>query len=214
VAAETGAPLPVLAKAEVDERLSSWLTRTAAIYLVSPDALVAHIGLRTKRIRDLDLDPPADDIARLVVATGVSAARLSQMTFRDAPTSLRGLIDIESRAVCPTCVGEARPRVAPRLREWTYPFTFWCAKHGGRLKSADIDGVRVLCDEASARRGTRYWRALAMGADETAPTTAAVMNLLLAPCRSPSPAAPWELAGASPCMRAEQQKELLISARN
>lgn len=207
MAAETGGPLPVLAKAEVDERLSSWLTRTAAIYLVSPGELAAHIGLRTKRIRDLDLDPPADDIARLVVATGVSAARLSQMTFRDAPTSLRGFIDIESRAVCPTCVGEARPGVAPRFREWTHPFAFWCAKHGERLKSADIDGVGALCDEASARRGAGFWRALAMGADETTPTAAAVMNLLLAPCRSPSPAAPWELAGASPCMRIALQRE-------
>ncbi|WP_024882297.1 TniQ family protein [Methylosinus sp. LW3] len=207
MAAETGVPLPVLAKTEVDERLSSWLTRTAAIYLVSPDALVAHIGLRTKRIHDLDLDPHADDIARLVAATGVSVARLSQMTFRDAPETLRGFIDVESREICPACVGEARPRAAPRLREWTHPFAFWCAKHGGRLKSADIDGVGVLSDEASARRGARYWRALAMGADETTPTTAAVMNLLLAPCRSPSPAAPWELAGASSWIRAELQKE-------
>jgi hypothetical protein len=207
VAAKTGVPLPVLAKAEVDERLSSWLARTAAIYLVSPDELVAHIGLRTTRIRDLDLDPHADDIARLVVATGVSAARLSQMTFRDAPATLRGFIDIESREVCPACIGEARPRAAPRLREWTHPFAFWCAKHGGRLRSAGIDGAGVLCDEASARRGARYWRALAMGADETTPTAAAVMNLLLAPCRSPSPAAPWELAGASSWIRAELQKE-------
>jgi hypothetical protein len=46
-----------------------------------------------------------------------------------------------------------------------------------------------------------------MGADETTPTAAAVLNLLLTPCRSPSPAAPWELAGASPRMRAELQKE-------
>jgi hypothetical protein len=199
--------LPVIPKALADERLSSWLARMAGIYLVSPGELVAHIGLRTKRMHDLDLDPRADDIARLVAATGVSAPQLLRMTFRDAPASLRGFINIESEEVCPSCVDEARPGVSPRLWEWTYPFALWCAKHGRRLKSADIGGVGVLGDEASARRGAGFWRALAMGADETTPTAAAVLNLLLTPCRSPSPAAPWELAGASPRMRVELQRE-------
>ncbi len=199
--------MPVIPKALADERLSSWLARMAAIYLVSPGELVAHIGLRTKRMHDLDLDPRADDIARLVIATGVSAPRLSRMTFRDAPASLRGFINVESEEVCPSCVDEARPGVSPRLWEWTYPFALWCAKHGRRLKSADIGGVGVLGDEASARRGAGFWRALAMGADETTPTAATVLNLLLTPCRSPSPAAPWELAGASPRMRVELQRE-------
>jgi hypothetical protein len=179
----------------------------AGIYLVSTEELLAHIGLRAKRIHDLDLDPNADDIARLAVATGVSAPRLSRMTFRDAPASLRGFINVESEEICPSCVDEARPGGSPRLREWTYPFALWCAKHGRSLKSADIGGVGVLDDEASARRGARFWRALAMGADETTPTAAAVLNLLLTPCRSPSPAAPWELAGASPRMRADLQRE-------
>ena len=204
---ETGVPLPVIPKALADERLSSWLARMAGIYLVSPEELLAHIGLRTKRIHDLDLDPHADDIARLAVATGVSAPRLLRMTFRDAPASLRGFINVESEEICPSCVDEARPGGSPRLREWTYPFALWCAKHGRSLKSADIGGVGVLGDEAFARRGARFWRALAMGADETTPTAAAVLNLLLTPCRSPSPAAPWELAGASPRMRADLQKE-------
>ncbi len=179
----------------------------AGIYLVSTEELLAHIGIRAKRIHDLDLDPHADDIARLAVATGVSAPRLLQMTFRDAPASSRGFINIESEEVCPSCVDEARPGVSPRLWEWTYPFALWCAKHGRRLKSADIGGVGVLGDETFARRGAKYWRALAMGADETTPTAASVLNLLLTPCRSPSPAASWELAGASPLMRAELQKE-------
>ena len=203
----TGVPLPIIAKALADERLSSWLARMAGVYLVSPGELVAHIGLRTKRMHDLDLDPHADDIARLVVATGVSAPRLSRMTFRDAPASLRGFFNIESEEVCPSCVDEARPGVSPRLREWTYPFALWCAKHGRRLKSADIGGLGVLGDETFARRGARFWRAMAMGADETTPTAASVLNLLLTPCRSPSPAAPWELAGASPLMRADLRKE-------
>ena len=204
---ETRVPLPVIPRALADERLSSWLARMAAIYLVSPGELVAHIGLRAKRIHDLDLDPHADDIARLVIATGVSAPRLSRMTFRDAPASLRGFINIESEEICPSCVDEARPGGSPRLREWTYPFALWCAKHGRRLKSADIGGVAVLGDETFARRGAKYWRALAMGADETTPAAASVLKLLLTPFRSPSPAAPWELAGASPRMRADLQKE-------
>jgi hypothetical protein len=199
--------LPVIPKALADERLSSWLARMAGIYLVSPEELVAHVGLRAKRIHDLDLDPNADDIARLVVATGVSARRLSRMTFRDAPASLRGFVNIESRAVCPACKDDVKPGSTPRLREWTYPFALWCAQHGCRLKSGDADAFWVLGDEASARRGARFWRALAMDVDETTPTAAAVLNLLLTPCRSPSPAAPWELAGASPGMRAELQRE-------
>jgi len=177
------------------------------IYLVSPEALAAHIGLRAKRMHDLDIDPHADDIARILVATGVSARRLSQMTFRDAPTSLRGFINIESRAVCPACTDEARPSLTPRLREWTYPFALWCAQHGCRLQGGDVDGAGVLGDEASARRGAGLWRALAMGADDTTPRTGDVLSLLLTPCRSPSPAAPWELSGASSWMRAELQKE-------
>lgn len=179
----------------------------AQIYLVSPDELAAHIGLRAKRPQDLDLEPQADDISRLVVATGVSARRLSQMTFRDEPASLRGFINIESRTVCPACADKARPGLTPRLREWTYPFALWCMQHGCRLQSGEADGVGVLGDEASARRGAGFWRALAMGADETTPAAAAVLSLLLTPCRSPSPAAPWELAGASTWMRAELQRE-------
>ena len=207
MAAETGVPLPVFRRLWPTNACPPGSLGWRGIYLVSPGELVAHIGLRTKRIHDLDLDPHADDIARLVVATGVSAPRLLRMTFRDAPASLRGFINVESEEICPSCVDEARPGGSPRLREWTYPFALWCAKHGRRLKSADIGGVGVLGDEASARRGARFWRALAMGADETTPTAAAVLNLLLTPCRSPSPAAPWELAGASPRMRAELQKE-------
>ena len=185
----------------------------AQIYLVSPGELAAHIGLRAKRLQDLDLDPHADDISRFVVATGVSARRLSQMTFRDEPASLRGFINIESRAVCPACADEARPGLTPRLREWTYPFALWCVQHGCRLQTGDADGVGVLGDEASARRGAGFWRALAMGGDETTPAAAAVLSLLLTPCRSPSPAAPWELAGVSSWMRAELQREAQVYPR-
>ena len=125
----------------------------AQIYLVSPDELAAHIGLRAKRPQDLDLEPQADDISRLVVATGVSARRLSQMTFRDEPASLRGFINIESRTVCPACADKARPGLTPRLREWTYPFALWCMQHGCRLQSGDGGRRR-----RSRRRGVRASR--------------------------------------------------------
>ena len=158
---ETGVPLPVIPKALADERLSSRLARMAEVYLVSPGELVAHMGLRTKRIHDLDLDPHADDIDRLVVATGVSAPRLSRMTFRDAPASLRGFINIESEEVCPSCVGRGetgRIAAAPGMdlslcalvRQARAPFE---KRRHRRRRGSRRRGVRAPRREILARPG-------------------------------------------------------------
>jgi hypothetical protein len=179
----------------------------AAIYLVSPDELGAHMGLRARRIRGLDLDPDDADIERLAMATGVSADRLLRLTFRDAPARMRSLINIDSEDVCRVCAAEARPNMAPRLRDWAYPFALWCAKHDRRLNGADMSGVDALGKEQLARHGAKLWRGWAMNTDATSPSTAAVLRLLLTPYRSPSPPAPWELAGASARMRWELQRE-------
>jgi hypothetical protein len=60
MAGEGRAPLPVVPPPFPDERLSSWLARTADVYLVSIEELRAHVGWGR----------PAIQLERMPVSTG------------------------------------------------------------------------------------------------------------------------------------------------
>ena len=188
--------MPVVPPPAFDERLSSWLSRTADLYLVSPGELCAHVGLSSDALSGLDLEPGDAAIAVLSRATGFTVARLASLTYRDMPALARSLVNLESLDFCPTCATRAGTRRGPRLKTWALGYTLWCSEHGCRLDGSDPSGVCALGGDEIAKRGARLLRAWALGSDVASPSTAAVLGLLLTPCRAPAPPEPWELARA------------------
>lgn len=147
-------------------------------------------------------------MARLAQATGIAAGALLRLTFRDVPARTRGLVDADSRDLCPACADEAGTQRAPRLREWACAFTLWCRKHGCRLLGSDMSGTAALGNERLACRGAELLRRWATDADATTPSTAAALKVLLTPYRAPAPPAPWELARLAPARIRERHREL------
>lgn len=188
--------MPVVPPPALDERLSSWLSRTADLYLVSPGELCAHVGLASDALPGLDLEPGDGAIAVLSWATGFTSAKLVNLTYRDMPALARSLVNLESLDFCPTCATRAGTRRAPRLKTWALGYTLWCSEHGCRLNGSDLSGVRALGGEEIAKRGAGLLRAWAFGSDVARPSTAAVLGLLLTSYRAPAPPEPWELARA------------------
>lgn len=195
---EGRAPLPVAPPPFPDERLSSWLTRAADVYLTSVEELQAHVGW-AKPVMQLERTPVSADVNRIAQATNVAAGRIMTMTFADAPERYLKLLRQDSREFCPACSpGLARPR---QLKGWAFAFGFWCERHRRLLFGSDQDGIGVLGNEAAARRGARLLEDWALGQDARAIPVDAAVLLLLSSCRDPSPPAPWELACLSQAER-------------
>ncbi len=188
--------MPVVPPPAFDERLSSWVSRTADLYLVSPGELCAHVGLSSDGLLGLDLELGDHAIMALNRATGLTSAQLVSLTYRDLPPLARSLVNLESLDFCPTCAKGAGTRRAPRLKSWALGYTLWCPEHGCRLFGSDPSGVHALGGVEIAKRGARLLRAWALGSDVARPSTAAVLGLLLTPYRAPAPPEPWELARA------------------
>lgn len=185
------APLPIVPPPFADERLSSWLTRIADVYLVSLDELQAHVGWARPAL-ELEREPVLPDLERIAAATSNSVERLLAMTFHGLPSRFRDLLRSEIRETCLVCSrGMQRP---PRLRMWSFAFSFWCERHGQPLFSCDTRGVSALGDPWTARRGGEILTRWAMEKDTAAMPVGSVLSLLLSPIRKASPAAPWELA--------------------
>lgn len=202
---EGRAPLPIVPPPFRDERLTSWLERVADVYLVSLDELQGHVGWSRPALQ-LEINPVQADMERIAVATNSSVGRLLTMTFHDAPPRYRGLLRLGSREICPVCSrGMQRP---PRLRAWSFAFSFRCDRHRQPLQSPDTRGANVMSDVGSACRGTEILSIWANGGDTTFVPVDAAISLLLAPHRKPSPPAPWELARLSPTARTSHATEL------
>ncbi|TCQ16925.1 TniQ family protein [Rhizobium sp. PP-CC-3G-465] len=183
--------LPIVPPPFPDERLSSWLERIADVYLVSLGELQAHVGWARPAL-ELEREPVLQDIERIAVATNSSVVRLFAMTFDGFPSRYRNLLRWKGGEICPVCSqGMQRP---PRLRTWSFAFSFWCERHRQPLFSRDTRGVSALADLWAARRGGEILTRWAMEKDIVAAPVELALSLLLSPVRKASPAAPWELA--------------------
>jgi hypothetical protein len=199
-------PLPIVPPPLPEERLSSWLERVADVYLVSLDELQAHVGWARPAL-DLEREPVLRDLEWIAAATSSSVERLFAMTSRGLPSRYRNLIRWKAGEICPACSqGMRRP---PRLRTWSFAFSFWCERHRIPLFSCDTRGVSVLGDYWAARRGGEILSRWAMEKDTAEVPVESVLSLLLSPIRKASPAAPWELARLS----SPQQHELSIQTK-
>jgi hypothetical protein len=147
-------------------------------------------------------------MARIAAATNFSVDRLFALTFHDAPPRYRSLLRPDSREICPACSrGLQRP---PRLRAWSFAFSFRCDRHHQPLQSPDTRGANVMSDAGSACRGAEIISNWAKGDDTTFVPVDAIISLLLAPHRRPSPPAPWELARLARSARQAHAKELAL----
>ncbi|HEV2158525.1 TniQ family protein [Bradyrhizobium sp.] len=207
MAGEGRAPLPVVPPPFRDERLSSWLERIADVYLVSLDELQAHVGWSRPALQ-LEIDPVRTDMERIAAATNSSVERLFAMTFHNASSRCRSLLRPDAREICPVCSrGMQRP---PRLRTWSFAFSFYCDRHRQPLQSPDTRGASVLSDVGSACRGAAILSNWAKGGETAVVPVDAAISLLLAPHRKPSPPAPWELARLA---RSDQQAHAMELSR-
>src|SRR3954451_10307955 len=74
-------PLPQIPLAETDEILSSWLSRSAALYHAGPEALLEQIGVTELSPPVLDRHGAQADVERLAVALYSSPEAIRQMSF-------------------------------------------------------------------------------------------------------------------------------------
>lgn len=184
-------PFPIVPPPLSDERLSSWLVRIADVYRVSLDELQAHVGW-ARPVLELEREPVLQDLERIAAATSSSVERLFNMTFDGVPSHYRNLLRCKAGEICSVCsLGMQRP---PRLRAWSFAFSFWCERHRQPLFSSDTRGMSALSDHWAARRGGEILTRWAMEKDTAGVPVGSVLSLLLSPLRKASPAAPWELA--------------------
>ena len=159
--------LPVVRRPETNERLSSWLSRLAATYGMSAGALLDQCGLARTDPLTLEQQLDEGEGALLARRTGLSAAAIHSMTFRELAPAARFMIARRSRSACIRCDDD--PSV--QRKDAALPCGFWCSAHGVRRRPAGGDPSRrssppALLTELDtlASRGARRLAAWAEGA--------------------------------------------------
>ena len=182
--------LPVAPRPETDERLSSWLARTAAIYRLPVGALLAHCGLVRADPFALEKGLAAGEGALLAERTGVSPEAIEAMTFREIAATAHGMIARGDRGICPLCANNP----AIRRRDAALPWGFWCAVHGLRRRPLGGEAIETLFGAAAlkeldplARRGARRLGDWAAQRDDATPSVPDLLAFATAPHRRPSP---------------------------
>ena len=140
-------PLPEILLAENDEVLSSWLTRSAALYRVRPETLLEQLGISEVVPTALDRRALPMDLERLSVAMRSSPEAIRRMTFTgEAPESLEFVTHRLPFWTCRRCVSEfaGRDLAQARLRTWFIAVASRCRRCGGQLTPARPRASRAL----------------------------------------------------------------------
>lgn len=177
------APFPVAPRPECDERLSSWLQRLAGIYAMPTGMFLDCCGLSDRRAAELEWRLGTGAEIMLAARTRMTLPALRAMTFEDIAPHARSTIARGSRYLCPECSrGAFVHRKAAAL-----PWTFWCAAHQARFRSAGGQTLEALLPGKSlaeldpdARRGAARLDAWARGRDERLPALAVFLDFLTA----------------------------------
>jgi hypothetical protein len=140
-------PLPEILLAETDEILSSWLTRSAALYRVRPQTLLEQLGLSEIVPIGLDRRALPMDLERLAVAMRSSPEAIRRMTFAgESPEALEFVAHRLPLGTCRRCTVEFAGRELPpvRLRTWFIAVASRCRRCGGHLTPARAWASRAL----------------------------------------------------------------------
>jgi TniQ len=140
-------PLPEILSAENDEVLSSWLTRSAALYRVRPETLLEQLGISEVVLAALDRRANPMDLERLSVAMRSSPEAIRRMTFTgEAPEALEFVTHRLPFWTCRWCVSEfaAADLAQARLRTWFITVASRCRRCGGQLTPVRVRASRAL----------------------------------------------------------------------
>lgn len=136
---------PAAVEPEPDELLSSWLNRLALAHGLPPRAFGASLGLGGGAWSGrLDLAPPAALLDRLARRTGLAAAGIAALSFRDfgaralllpmrttAPPRRKDGWRATWLQACPSCLAEDQNPYFRRA--WRLATTIFCPRHARRL---------------------------------------------------------------------------------
>ncbi len=129
--------LPEIPLAETDEILSSWVSRTAAVYHARPEALLEQVGVMELSAAVLDRHATAADLEKLSIALYSSPRAIGGMCF--AGQSREALELVAHRAPLWTCGGAPGTSSATRaMRALAAPLPVdkrvrYLARNRGRL---------------------------------------------------------------------------------
>ena len=140
-------PLPEILLAENDEVLSSWLTRSAALYRVRPETLLEQLGISEVVPAVLDRRALPMDLERLSVAMRSSPEAIRRMTFTgETPEALEFVTHRFPLWTCRRCVSEfmGRDLAQARLRTWFIAVASRCRRCGGQLTPVRARASRAL----------------------------------------------------------------------
>ena len=186
--------LPVAPRPAADERLSSWLSRTAGIYGLSSSALLAEFGLANASALTLEKGISAEQGALIAARVGLDAPAIEAMTFSTLAPRAHFMIAPIARYFCPRCA--ETPAIC--RKDAALPWTFWCATHGVRLWAREQRPMEAFLPtsvlerlDPLARRGAARLTAWAEDGDSFrgsgVPTVPDLLEFLTAPYRRASP---------------------------
>jgi TniQ len=140
-------PLPEILSPENDEVLSSWLTRSAALYRVRPETLLEQLGISEVVPAALDRRARPMDLERLSVAMRSSPDAIRRMTFTgEAPEALEFVTHRLPFWTCRWCVSEfaGGDLAQAHLRTWFITVASRCRRCGGQLTPVRVRASRAL----------------------------------------------------------------------
>jgi hypothetical protein len=140
-------PLPEILLAEDDEVLSSWLTRSAALYRVRPETLLEQLGISEIVPTVLDRWALPLDLERLSIALRSSPEAVRRMTFTgESPEALEFVARRLPLWTCRRCASEFTDRHLARvsLRTWFIAVASRCRRCGEQLTPVRARASRAL----------------------------------------------------------------------
>jgi hypothetical protein len=140
-------PLPEIPLAENDEILSSWLSRSAALYRARPEALLEQVGLTELSPAILERQGTPADLDRLSAAMYSSPQAIRRMSFAGQPREALELVAHRAPLwTCRQCAEEfiSRGLAQIRLRQWFIAVASICRRCGGRLTQTRIRGAELF----------------------------------------------------------------------
>lgn len=166
-------PLPIIPEPEVDEILSSWLKRVAAVYNAQPSSLLEQIGCFETDPLMLDRRPEPADIEVIALSLRRKRTEIVDMTFSGvASEALEFVTHRRPGLRCYKCCAEfgARGLHGVVMRRWHVTVATNCRRCGEFLRPSRHrvgaiihDAIR---DEEFRSIHTHVCRAIEMGTED------------------------------------------------
>lgn len=126
--------LPVTLPPFPDELLSSWLTRHAAFYAVSPEDMLRHCSPEAPSLRALDLNLNRGQAAQLSEILSIDPDAILRMAFGNIRKPIQCFISKSPMQHCSNCyLEDSEP--APIRRGQLLGWRITCSLCGGMLRS-------------------------------------------------------------------------------